>query len=76
VNLQSTIEPNWNNLLYAAYAEEKDNSVKINAMTVVGDYIEQGAVAKKIEDRIGGIFIGIEVYLQGILVFSKYRKTI
>jgi hypothetical protein len=76
VNLQSTIEPNWNNLLYAVYAEEKDNNVKINAKIVVGDYVEQGGVVKKIEDRIGGIFVGIEVYLQGILVFSKYRKTI
>ncbi len=76
MNLQSTIEPNWNNLLYAVYAEEKDNNVKINAKIVVGDYVEQGGVVKKIEDRIGGIFVGIEVYLQGILVFSKYRKTI
>jgi hypothetical protein len=76
VNLQSTIEPNWNNLIYAVYAEEKDNNVKINAKIVVGDYVEQGGVVKKIEDRIGGIFVGIEVYLQGILVFSKYRKTI
>lgn len=76
MNLQSTIEPNWNNLIYAVYAEEKDNNVKINAKIVVGDYVEQGGVVKKIEDRIGGIFVGIEVYLQGILVFSKYRKTI
>lgn len=74
--LQRTIEPNWNNLLYAVYAEEKDNSIKINAKTVVGNYINQGGYIAKVEDRISGTFVGIEVYLQGNVVFSKFRKTI
>lgn len=76
MELQRTIEPNWNNLLYAVYAEVQDNSIKINAKTVVGNYINQGGYMTKVEDRISGTFVGIEVYLQGNVVFSKYRKQI
>ena len=74
--LERTIEPFWNNLLYAAYAEVQDNSIKIAAKDTVGDYISQGAVLKKVEDRENGVFMGVEVYLSGNIVFSKYRKQI
>ena len=76
MELQRTRESNWNNLLYAVFAEEKDNQLKISAKVVVGSLIGQGAVMKKVEDRISGTFVGVEVYLQGNLMYSKFRKNI
>jgi len=76
MELQRTRESNWNNLLYAVFAEEKDNQVKILAKDIVGNYINQGAIMKKVEDRINGTFVGVEVYLQGSIVYSKFRKNI
>lgn len=76
MELQRTREYNWNNLLYAVFAEEKDNQLKISAKVVVGSLIGQGAIMKKVEDRISGTFVGVEVYLQGNLVYSKFRKNI
>lgn len=76
MELQRTRESNWNNLLYAVFAEEKDNDVKISAKEVVGNFIGQGAIMKKVEDRESGVFVGVEVYLQGNIVYSKFRKNI
>jgi len=76
MELQRTRESNWNNLLYAVFAEEKDNDVKISAKEVVGNFISQGAIMKKVEDRESGVFVGVEVYLQGNIVYSKFRKNI
>lgn len=76
MELQRTRESNWNNLLYAVFAEEKDNEVKISAKEIVGNYISEGGIMKKVEDRISGTFAGVEVYLQGAIVYSKFRKII
>lgn len=76
MELQRTRESNWNNLLYAVFAEEKDNEVKISAKEIVGNYISEGGIMKKVEDRISGTFVGVEVYLQGAIVYSKFRKII
>ena len=76
MQLQRIIEPNWNSVLYASFAEETDNNIKIQAGELVASFVSQGGVVKKVEDRTSSAFVGVECYYGGELVYSNYRKLI
>jgi hypothetical protein len=75
VNLCLTIEPLFQNLVMAVYAEVVDNGVKINAIQQVKDYVAQGGIVYKVEDEQNNTFVGIKVILNQQEVFSFNRKT-
>ncbi len=70
---RKTREGNYRALVYAVFAEEKDNSVKQVAANTVKTLIDAGAKLYKLENA-NGVFTGIEVNDGNNILYSKNRK--
>lgn len=70
---RKTRESNYRALVYAVFAEEKDNSIKQVAADNVKALIDAGGKLFKIENA-DGVFTGIEVANGNNILYSKNRK--
>ena len=76
MNLQRIPDRDYISTLFACYAEVKDNSLKMEAETIVTNLIRAGNKPFKVEDRTNGVLVGFEVIHEDEVLFSKYRKQI
>lgn len=76
MNLQRIPDRDYISTLYACFAEVKDNSLKIEAETIVTNLVKAGNKPLKVENRTNGVLVGFEVANGDEILFSKYRKQI